>query len=135
MMMALATKGIPMASYHFTASTNGQSYDGVLVGGSPFGRPLKATTINAIVVPVKVSIGSATFDPTAPDCRDASVTALSRFRESPLANDVPNLTLDGVNVGNAQFINGVRRAEFWKAIKGSPAYQNELKFSYAVPLK
>ena len=135
MMMALAMKGIPMAQYHFSASTDGKSYGGVLVGGSPFDRPLKATTISAIVVPVKVSIGSATFDPTAPDCRDPSVTALSRFRESPLANDVPNLTLNGVNVGSAQFGNGVRRAEFWKTIKGSPGYQNELKFFYADPFE
>src|SRR5260370_42302251 len=62
MTMALAAKGVPMAQYHFTASTDGKSYDGVLVGGSPFDRPLKTITINAIVVPVKISIGSATFD-------------------------------------------------------------------------
>jgi len=131
MRMALASRGIPLAQYGFTASKDGKRYSGMLVGTSPFSKPLKGATINAIVVPVKVTIGSTTFDPMAPDCRDANVSALTRFRQSPLTNDVPNLTMNGVDIGSVQFINGLRRAEFWATIQGSPAYQNELKYFYA----
>ena len=34
-------------------------------------------------------------------------------------------------MGNAQFVNGIRRAEFWNTIHGSVAYQNELNISFA----
>jgi hypothetical protein len=133
MKMALAGQTIPLAQYSFSASKDGQKYTGVLVGTSPFAKPLAGATVNAVVVPLKVTIGSIVFDPTAPNSCDSNVSALTRFRQSPLANDVPDLTINGVNVGNAQFINGFRRAEFWGAIQGSVAYQNELSYTFADP--
>ena len=131
MLMAVAGTTIPMAQYSFTASKDGQKYTGVLVGSSPFAKTLTASTIHAVVVPLKVTIGSATFDPTALNSCDSNVSALTRFRQSPLVNDVPNLTMNGVDLGNAQFINGLRRAEFWSTIQGSAAYQNELSYTFA----
>jgi hypothetical protein len=133
MKMALAGQTIPLAQYSFTASKDGQKYTGVLVGTSPFAKPLGGATVNAVVVPLKVTIGSIVFDPTAPNSCDSNVSSLTRFRQSPLANDVPDLTINGVNVGNAQFINGFRRAEFWGAIQGSAGYQNELSYTFADP--
>ena len=106
---------------------------GVLVGTSPFARQLTGSTITTIVVPLKVNIGTAVFDPSAPNSCDGNVSAFVQFRQSPLANDVPNLTMNGINVGDVQFINGLRRAEFWSTIQGSRDYQNEMSFSYANP--
>lgn len=131
MRMALAGTTIPLAQYSFTASKDGQNYSGVLVGTSPFSKPLAASTINAVVVPLKLSVGSATFDPTAGDSCDANVSAVTRFRQSPLVNDVADLTMNGVDLGNVQFINGLRRAEFWTTIQSSSIYQNELTYSFA----
>jgi hypothetical protein len=133
MRMALAGTTIPLAEYSFTASKDGQNYTGVLVGTSPFSKPLNGSTINAVVVPLSVTIGSTTFDATAPNSCDGNVPALTRFRQSPLANDVPDLTMNGVDMGHVQFINGQRRAEFWTTIQGSVAYQNELNYSVASP--
>jgi len=110
MKMALAGQTIPLAQYSFTASKDGQKYTGVLVGTNPFAKPLGGATVNAVIVPLKVTIGSVAFDPTATDSCDSNVSALTRFRQSPLANDVPDLTFNGVNVGDAQYINGFRRA-------------------------
>jgi hypothetical protein len=133
MKMALAGQTIPLSQYTFTASKDGQSYSGVLVGTSPFANRLTAAAINAVVVPLKVTIGSAVFDPSAPDSCDSNVSALTRFHQSPLANDVADLTMNGVDLGNVQFINGLRRAEFWTTIKGSTAYQNEMNYTFANP--
>ena len=135
MRMALAGTTIPLAQYTFTASKDGQIYGGVLVGTSPFAKTLSGSTINAVVVPLKVTIGSVTFDPSVPDSCDANVSALTRFRQSPLVNDVPHLTMNGIDLGDAQFINGVRRAEFWATIQGSLAYQNELNYSFVNPFE
>jgi hypothetical protein len=129
--MAAAGTVLPMADYSFTASKDGQQYSGVLAGASPFATPLSSSTIGAVIVPLKIDIGSATFDASKADPCDASVSGVTRLRQSPLVNDVPSLTFNGINVGNAQFINGFRRAEFWTTIQGSAAYQNELNFTFA----
>jgi hypothetical protein len=83
------------------------------------------------VIPLKVVIGSATFDPTAPNSCDGNITTVNRFTNSPLVQNVANLTMNGVNVGTTQYVNGFRRAEFWTEIKGSSAYQNTLSFTTA----
>jgi len=57
--MALAGATIPLAQYSFTASKDGQSYSGVVVGTSPFATPLTGTTINAVVVPLIAPLGLA----------------------------------------------------------------------------
>jgi hypothetical protein len=133
MTMALAGTTVPLAQFPFTASKDGQNYTSVVVGTSPFSQPPTGSTINAVIVPLKVTIGSTTFDPTVPNSCDLNMSALNRFRQSPLANDVPGLTMNGIDLGNVQFINGQRRAEFWTTIQGSPDYQNELHYSFASP--
>lgn len=121
---------IPMSSYSVTSTKDGNTYSGSVVGTSPFATPLTGSTTNVVIIPLKISIGSATFDAAAPDPCDGNVSALTRFQQSPLVNPVPALTMNGTNVGNVQFINGFRRAEFWNAIHGSAAYQNVLNFSF-----
>lgn len=133
MTMALAGTTVPLAQFPFTASKDGQNYTSVVVGTSPFSQPPTGSTINAVIVPLKVTIGSTTFDPTVPNSCDLNMSALNRFRQSPLANDVPGLTMNGIDLGNVQFINAQRRAEFWTTIQGSPDYQNELHYSFASP--
>ena len=54
MSMAVAGTTVPLAQYSFTASKDGQNYTGVVVGTSPFSQPLTGSTINAVVVPLKV---------------------------------------------------------------------------------
>ena len=70
------------------------------------------TTINAVVVPVAFTINGTVFDPTMSDTCD-SVRLRPRLYYSPLVQSVSNLTINGVNFGTTQFINGFRRAEFW----------------------
>lgn len=120
---------IPMSSYSFTSTKDGKTYSGYVVGTSPFATPLTGSTTNVVIVPLKISIGSATFDAAAPDPCDSNVSALTRFQQSPLVNPVSALTMNMTNVGNVQFIDGFRRAEFWDTIHGSAAYQNVLNFS------
>jgi hypothetical protein len=70
------------------------------------------------------------FDPTAPNTCDSGVAPLTRFNSSPLVTS-SSLTFNGANVGNTQWVNGFRRAEFWTTIAASSAYQNTLNFTTA----
>ena len=87
-----------------------------------------------MVVPVKITIGTTVFDPTAADSCDGNVSAQTRLMQSPLVANVTNLTINGVNVGNTQYVNGFRRAEFWSTIGGNvggASYQNPMSFTSA----
>src|ERR1700747_1341312 len=69
---SLAATTVPMSSYSIMASKDGNSYSGTIVGGSPWGGPT-TTQLSAVVVPLKISIGTATFNPTTTDsCNNVS---------------------------------------------------------------
>jgi hypothetical protein len=123
-LVAVPTGSVPMSSYSFTSSKDGKVYSGVIVGTSPFSAPA-ATTISTVVVPLKITIGTSVFDPTAANSCDGGISAVNRFNNSPLVQSVP-LTFNGVSVGTTQFIDGFRRAEFWNTIGGSAGYHNTL---------
>jgi hypothetical protein len=119
---------IPMSLYPF-ASTKDKTLRIIsIVGADPIGPVAK--TIDVVVIPVKIFIGADVFDPTAPNSCDGGVSALTRFKQSPLVVATKQV-FNGVNVGSYQYINGFMRAEFWKVIGGSPNYSNTLKFKYA----
>jgi hypothetical protein len=129
--MAASAKAttIPLASFNFTASKDGNSYTDVIVGQSPFDKTPKPTTVKILIVPMIIHIGNAVFDPTAKNTCGGSLghTDLANFRGSPILTPV---TFDGgTGAGHASLINGVnmgkdtynnahRRAEFLQAIGG-----------------
>jgi hypothetical protein len=127
---------IPLSTYSFdpTKVNEKKPMTGTIVGTSPFAPTLSGTTINAVVVPLIFKIGVTVFDPTAPNNCDSGYSAVNRFNASPLVMPVPNLTFNGVNVGNVQYTDGFMRAEFWNTIGGNPAYTNPIAFSTATPI-
>src|SRR5215471_2092233 len=121
---------IPLSFYSFPATKNGTTYPGIIVGTSPFASPLSGSVTQATIIPLSMTIGTTTFDPTAPNTCDGGVSALTRFTNSPIVQNVPSLTFNGQNVGvNLQYVDGFRRAEFWSLVNGDPAYSNSLNFT------
>ena len=91
-----------MSSYNVLATKDNAVHSGWLVGTSPFDTPPTGTTINAVVVPLKVTIGTNVFDPEAPNPCDNNILPVFRFLLSPVVQNVPNLKFNGVNVGTTQ---------------------------------
>ena len=116
---------IPMSTYSFVSTKDGKTYTGTMVGTSPFAVTKASATIPLVIVPVKITIGSSVFDPTAPNICDGNISAVNRFNQSPLVQVAP-MTFKGVSMGTTQYLNAYRRAEFWNTIGGSAAYQNTL---------
>ena len=124
-----AGKTIPMASFSFTATKDGRTYEDTIVGQSPLAASKGTTTINVVLVPVIVQIGTTTFDPTVVDsCITPPMSPLSAFHNSPILEAVAfdggsakghAATMNGVNVGTTTYPDAFRRAEFWKAVSGS----------------
>ncbi len=125
---------IPMASYTFTASKDGQTYTDVIVGKSPFQAPYGTTKVKVLLVPMIIDIGFNRFDSTAPNNCGGSMgnSDLANFLNSPIMTP---LSFDGgTGPGHASLINGVhvggkltyndahRRAEFLNAIGGASSH-------------
>jgi hypothetical protein len=120
---------IPMASFTFKSTKGAATYKDVIVGSSPFATKKGTTTINLLLIPVIVEIGSTTFDPTVDDaCIAPSITPLAAFQQSPILQKVAfdggsgsghAAEINGVNVGTSTYPDAFRRAEFWTKLAGT----------------
>ncbi len=133
---------LPIWRYQLSSPITGITYSGSMVGTSPFNRGARATTLPVILVPFVIrfentSTGfSTTFDPsTAPDSGcTAGQTAMSLVENSPLFQS-QDWTLNGVYVGNTQYIDAYQRANFWQYVQNTGgAYHVLLNFSVGDPL-
>lgn len=112
---------IPMWTYSLTAAKDGLAYSGTMVGRSAFARGKTTTTIPTVLVPLIVTIGSTTFDPTATDAcfGGGAFTDVQLVSGSPVLQN-SNYTMNGVAVGDTQYVDAFQRANFWSSVSGSP---------------
>ena len=118
--MATSTKSIPMWNYSTTASRDGKTYKGTMVGRSPFFHGARTTNINTILVPVAVTFQDTgtVFDPTATDANclpNGTVTATTLTQQSPILLPA-NFTMNGVDEGATQYVDAFQRANFFQAV-------------------
>ena len=133
------TVGSLAISLYSVLAYDGNTYQGELVGRSPFARGLRTTSVNVVVIPliVKTISGATTFtsSPTSGDtgCLGAGNTALTLTQSGPIFNAPPTpWTFNGVQVGGLQFADAHLRAEFWKLVgPGGNAFHLALPFSTA----
>jgi len=111
---AAAATTVPMWSYAVTATRDGSTATGVMVGRSPFFHGARTTTIPAFIVPVKVHMpDGSVFDPGAPDskCLGSKVPS-TVYQNSPLFNST-DFVMNGSDVGTAQYVDAFQRANFF----------------------
>ena len=120
---SFAGSTIPTATYSVSGLGKGSGvHTGLIVGQDPFAIPTlqdqPGATIDVVVIPLVIQILApdqtiaGLFDPTAPDSCDGGESAVTRVLNSPLAVK-SDLSFNGVSVGNTQYINGFKRAQFW----------------------
>lgn len=102
---------IPLWNY---SVVDGSTYSGTMVGRSPFFHGARTTNISTVIVPIifKMPDGGV-FDPTAIDtkCSPAG-SADTLVQQSPIVSTT-SFTVNGVNVGTAQYVDAFQRANFW----------------------
>jgi hypothetical protein len=115
---------IPLFSYSvMNASRDGLPYDGQMVGRSPFFNGHRQTIIRTFLIPVKFTFPNTdVYDPTANDgCTPAGTTVLSLQQGSPIfVNPGSDLIMNGVDVGDTQYVDAFQRANFWSNVGGTP---------------
>ncbi len=116
-----ASQTIPLWNYS-TVAQDGKTYTGSMVGRSPFAHGHRVTTVPTYLIPVIFTFQDSgdVFDPTVYDgCAPANESVISLIKNSPLIG-TPNFTLNGVNVGVAQYLDAFQRANFWAKVGGTP---------------
>jgi hypothetical protein len=119
----------PLWTHSAVAPRDGHVYTSVSIGSSPY-ADLKATKIPVVVVPLVVTVGGVTLDPTAvvtnscvrPDWNGK--TPLQMLLQSPIFT-ATTWTMNGVNIGSAQYLDAFQRAQYWSLVQGS-RYHTEL---------
>ena len=126
---------IPIWSYTTTSSRDGQTYSGVMVGANPFVSPSSTTVITAVIFAVTLKMADGgVFDPTAPDpCLAPPLTNMSDVGAVELSPIFQNhaYTMNGIDVGNTQYVDAFQRASFWNALGGGE-YHTLLSFNEIV---
>jgi hypothetical protein len=118
---AASGQTIPLWSYS-TVAQDGQTYTGQMVGRSPFAHGHRATTIPTYLVPVILTFEDSgdVFDPTTYDgCAPANQSVIELIQKSPLITP-QNFTMNGENIGSAQYLDAFQRANFWSLVHGTP---------------
>jgi len=113
----VATKGtIPLWHYTQRSPIDGKTYQGMIVGRSPFFGGMRTTAIQVFLVPTIIKTDGLTFDPTALDsaCLSNTETPVELTQESPLYNTA-SYTMNGVTIGTAQYVDAFQRANFFNS--------------------
>jgi hypothetical protein len=110
----VALRTVPMWNYTITSPVDGGTYSGVMVGGSPYFNGARTTNVSGVLVPLIINMpDGGKFDPTAADpC--GSATPIIAVQGSPLLQPTA-FSMNGVNVGNGQYIDAFQRASFFGA--------------------
>jgi hypothetical protein len=121
---------VPNQSFNFTvtasAALNGGTFTGKILGRSPLNRGKTTTTIPTQIIPLVITIDDGTttvvYDSTAPDpCVPGSPhpSTVSVVTGSPVFTNNP-WTMNGISIGNTQYIDAFQRAQFWSLVQGTP---------------
>ncbi len=106
-----------LASFSSTV-TDGTSKSYTIVGTNPATAGSGSATVNVLIVPLVIKIGTTTIDPTVVNgtCDAGGVSSLARVQQSPLFVSQP-WTWGTTAIGTNQFIGAFQRAEFWSYAK------------------
>jgi hypothetical protein len=119
---------IPNKSFDFNVTASpalgGGVYSGTILGRNPLFRGQTTTGIPTQIIPLVITIDdgttTVTYDPTAPDtCVPGNLSEVSIVKGSPVFKSNP-WTMNGVSIGNTQYIDAFQRAEFWSKV--GPSY-------------
>jgi len=111
------TEKVALPTWNGSFTYLGTTYSYYMVGTAP--STGTSTTVKAFIIPVKIKIGSDTFDPIATVDGDENVVL--QTVESPIFQKQA-YTLGGVNIGNTQYEDAFQRANFWGTVKSHTGY-------------
>jgi hypothetical protein len=110
----IGAAGTPLPTFNGSFTYQNQTFNYNMVGAAPSQN--STTTINTIVIPVKIVITSTlgtktTFDPSQVLPNGKTVTA--NTTASPIFDRMTDYIQGGVDLGKTQYIDAFQRGNFW----------------------
>jgi hypothetical protein len=108
---------IPLWDYTVVSPVDGNTYSGMMVGRNPFFHGHRTTLVQTYLIPVVLTFADSghVFDPTAPNSCIGGATVENLVLNSPIFANV-SYTMNGVNVGNTQYVDAFQRGNFWSNV-------------------
>jgi hypothetical protein len=110
----LPPAGAPTWSYSFKYGR--KTYTDAFIGTAPTTN--STTTIPVYLVPMAMTYGSTTYDPTKVTANGVSI--VQNVLNSPLFQSSVNYTQGGTNIGTTQYEDAFQRATLWGTAKSYP---------------
>ena len=107
-----------MPTWTFTWSYRGVAYNAIFVGKPPITG--KSTTIPVYIIPIKLTYGTFTTDPTAVDASGNS--PVTNTLNSPIFNAGIDWKQGRTDLGNTQFVDAFQRGNLWGTVSTHPGY-------------
>lgn len=111
--------GTPLTTWNGSFSSGGTTFTYNMVGTSPF-TTNTSTTVQVFIIPIKLVVGSSTFDPQTK--LSNGNTVVQNTVASPLFSSAVTFVQGGVNVGTTQYIDAFQRANFWGTVQTNSNY-------------
>jgi hypothetical protein len=124
---SIAATTVPMGPYTVVSTRGGGTFQGVVVGRSPFFHGNRTTNVPTFIVPVKIHMpDGGVFDPSVTDstCLGGKVPT-TVTQNSPIFQSAP-FTMNGENEGTTQYIDAFQRAEFSQLVSATGRYHLKL---------
>lgn len=109
----------PLQSWNGSFVSGGSTFNYNMVGTSPF-TTNTTTTVQAFIVPIKLVIGSHTFDPQTKVSN--GLTTVQNTVASPMFATGVDFISGGQNMGSTQYIDAFQRANFWGTVQTNSSY-------------
>jgi hypothetical protein len=108
----------PLQTWNGSFTSGGSTFTYNMVGTAP--STGTSTTVQAFIIPIKLVVGSHTFDPQTKLSNGNTVVQNSVV--SPIFSSGVDFTSGGVDMGSTQYIDAFQRANFWGTVSTHTGY-------------
>jgi hypothetical protein len=108
----------PLTTWNGSFVSAGTTFNFNMVGTAP--STGTSTTVQAFLIPIKLVVGTNTFDPQT--VLSNGKTVVNNTIASPIFASGVDFTSGGVNMGSTQYVDAYQRANFWGTVSAHTGY-------------
>jgi hypothetical protein len=108
----------PLTTWNGSFVSGGTTFTFNMVGTAP--STGTSTTVQVFIIPIKLVVGSHTFDPQT--VLSNGKTVVQNTIASPVFATGVDFTSGGVDMGATQYVDAYQRANFWGTVSAHPGY-------------
>ena len=114
----ILTAATPLTTWNGSFVSGGTTFNFNMVGTAP--STGISTTVQAFIIPIKLVVGTHTFDPQT--VLSNGKTVVNNTVASPVFATGVDFTSGGVDMGATEYIDAYQRANFWGTVSAHTGY-------------